>query len=153
MASLIKSGIPLQKYEHFEPQKDMPILLQAIIGHDNTHFALKQFFKEILSRGPEIIVVTNGSEGVYAATKEAIYFHPSLKEKVVSTLGAGDAFGSCFVASLAQNKSIPEALVRGTINATSVIKFLDAKTGLLTQDALEKQAKTIGIRLIQKFKL
>ena len=75
----------------------MPELLQAPMIHQGLCFGLQTFFQEVHARGPKIIVVTNGKEGVYVSHKESIFFHPSLSVPVISTLGAGDAFGSGFV--------------------------------------------------------
>ena len=142
-----------------EASKFMHTLVQAgkqlkpDIMHENIYFNLQQYFKEVLKRGPKIAAVTNGAEGVYVAKENTIYFHPSMKTKIVSTLGAGDSFGSCFVASLSKGKSLKESLLRGIINATSVISYLDAKTGLLTNDELEKRAAKITTKHIIKFPL
>ena len=42
--------------------------------------------------GPKTVVITNGSNGVYVATEKEIIFHPSIKTKVVDTVGAGDSW-------------------------------------------------------------
>ena len=116
-----------------------PKLLQMPIAYQSIFLDMHLFFKEILTRGPKIVVVTNGKEGVYVATPEGIIFHPSLPTHVVNTIGAGDAFGSCFVAKHLEGKSIKEAMLYGIINAASVLTFLDAKSGLLTANELEKR--------------
>ncbi len=104
-------------------------------------FNIQQFFKAVLKLGPRIVVVTNGAEGVYVATPEQWYFHPSLPTKVVNTLGAGDAFGSCFVGSIYTGMSVKEAMTAGLLNSASVISYSGAKTGLLTAAQLrEKQS-------------
>ena len=72
---------------------------------------------------------------------------------MVNTLGAGDAFGSCFAASIFLKKSVEQALVNGIINATSVISYLDAKTGLLNAAALEQRAREVGLGNILRFAL
>src|SRR5690348_5266742 len=91
------------------PESDdqaLPELLKKPLGSATTCFTLKQFFNAVHECGPKIIVVTNGAEGVYASDNNSIYFHPSIKINIVSSIGAGDAFGSCFVGQLAHNKSI-----------------------------------------------
>jgi sugar/nucleoside kinase (ribokinase family) len=132
-------------------QSTVPHLLQGPIMYKDISFDVREFFKEVLRYGPHTVVVTNGKEGVYVATKEAIYFHPSLPVDVISTIGAGDAFGSCFVASLLDGASIPEALVKGIINSSSVIGHFGAKTGLLNKEELTKQFEAIGIKGVQHF--
>lgn len=133
--------------------EDLPALLHESSECHTPDFNLRDFFKEILAHGPQIVTVTNGKEGVYVAQGETIYFHPGMPHNVASTVGAGDAFGSCFVASLLEEKSVPEALVRGIINATSVIAHVGAKTGLLTHDDLEKRFQKLGIGQLQTYVL
>ncbi|GAI85852.1 unnamed protein product, partial [marine sediment metagenome] len=107
---------------------------------------------EILKQGTKIVAVTNGADGVYVAHKNNIYYHPSIKPKnLVSTLGAGDAFGSCFVAQLAQDKSIEDAIRSGILNSSSVLEHLDAKTGLLSKRESEEKLKQINTDLLQTF--
>lgn len=128
--------------------------MQALIKVDKAYekafnlckdfFSSNDFFKETLKMGPKIVVVTDGANGVYLATKEKILFHPSIKTKIANTLGAGDSFGSCFVASLALGYSIEQSLQNGIINSSSVISFVGAKTGLLTKEKLEKKIKDIS---------
>lgn len=126
-------------------------LLQTPIIYENMYFSIQNFFKEVLKMGPKIVVVTNGKNGVYAATKEEILFHPSLKAKVVNSVGAGDAFGSCFIASLMLGYDIAIALKHGIINSSSVLEHIGAKDGLLTHAALLEKAKIVP-NLIQKLK-
>lgn len=133
--------------------KNLPELLQHGLTCENIFYSLPDYFAHILHSGPRIAVVTNGAEGVYVATENKIYFHQSLPVKVVSTLGAGDAFASCFVAVLAQQKSIQEALMCGIINSSSVISAIGAKTGLLTAQQLADQFKVVGINKIQTYSL
>ena len=133
--------------------KKLPTLLTKTLGSATTHFTLKQFFNTVHECGPEVIVVTNGAEGVYASDKNSIYFHPSIKINIVSSLGAGDAFGSCFVAQLNKNKSIEDALRMGVINSSSVIKHLGAQTGLLTGDELERMCAHLDKNLLKKYSL
>ena len=105
----------------------------------NSTFRLKDFFKITLDLGPKTIVVTDGANGVYAATKKRIYHCESLKIKnVVNTLGAGDAFSSTFCAYIYKGKSIEEAMKYALINSSQVIQHSDAKTGLQDLNTLEE---------------
>ncbi len=45
--------------------------------------------------------------------------------------GAGDAFGSAFVAVIIRGGTIEEAIQLGTANATSTVQQIGAKNGLL----------------------
>ncbi len=132
---------------------DQPYLIDNPIACENLTFSIRQFFKQILALGPRIVVITNSSNGVYAATKDEIFYHPSIKTTVVNTVGAGDSFGSCFVGSLHYNDSIIDALRNGIINASSVLGELGAKKGLLSREVLKERALTIDNSLVKKFKL
>jgi len=155
MGSLVQTDVEMQtkalEAKMHKKKEDIPELLGSPLTYQSIHFDTKQFFTEVLSRGPKIVVVTNGAEGVYVATKDRIYFHPAGNVKVVSTLGAGDSFGSCFVSSLMQGNAIKEALVKGILNSASVIQYLDAKNGILSHDALEEQFAKIGTHQIEEY--
>lgn len=150
MTSLKVKTAPLNIPESHEV---LPELLKKPLGSATTCFTLQQFFNTVHACGPQIIVVTNGSEGVYAADTKTIYFHPSIKINIISSIGAGDAFGSCFVAQLLNNKSIEDALRMGIINSSSVIKHLGTQTGLLTGDELEKTCAHLDKKLLKKYSL
>lgn len=132
---------------------DLPPLLQSPLQCNNMCFNLIQYFKTVEDHGPRIVVVTDGAHGVYVYSNDTIYYHPSLPVKVVNTLGAGDAFGSCFVASVAQKQSIEQAMLNGLLNSTSVITHLGAQTGLLTKEQLAAKAKKVDLSLLKKFTL
>jgi len=157
MAALVKTDRALQRSlietEPFKIDNKLPELLRSTLVHKGICFSLRHYFKAILNRGPIIAVVTNGAEGVYVATEHKIIFHPSLPTNIVNTIGAGDAFGSCFVGSLDDGISLEDSLHTGIINATSVISYLDTKTGLLTKEQLEKKHTQLDTQLIQQFPL
>jgi len=156
MLSLIQTSKTLSeqlKHEQEEEQPALPELLSCHLTYDGICFSLNDYFKEVLNRGPRIVVITNGAEGVYVAHESTIYYHPSIDTEVVNTVGAGDAFGSCFVASIIRGLSIEQALVNGIINASSVISYLNAKEGLLDQKELERRAAIIGTSSLEKLNL
>jgi sugar/nucleoside kinase (ribokinase family) len=131
----------------------LPQLLQKPLMHKNKRCDLHAFFKLVHDSGPSIVVVTNGAEGVYLSDKKNIYFQESRATKVVSTVGAGDAFGSTFVASLLQNFSIEQALKYGVCNAASVINYAGAKEGLLTFEDLDTYLKKNPLKATRSFDL
>lgn len=125
-------------------------LLLHSLEHSHTPFDLIRFCTTILQQGPRIVVVTDGARGVHVATKEGmLYYHPSVPVSVVNTLGAGDAFGSCFVAMIVQGMSIQDAIRAGIINSASVVGQHDAKAGLLTKSVVEKKLQALDTTLLQ----
>jgi sugar/nucleoside kinase (ribokinase family) len=155
MQALVQEDRELQikmisRQEEYVP-KQMPELLQAPLVHRGLHFGLRTFFKEVHARGPHTVVVTNGKEGVYVSNKDTIFFHQSLSVPVMSTLGAGDAFGSGFVGMLAHGNSLEDSIRAGMLNSASVIGAIGAKTGLLYKDEMEKRLKATAQDMIQKY--
>ena len=86
--------------------------------------------------GIEHVVVTDGAKGSYVSDKKSIYFLPIYPGKEVERTGAGDAYGSGFLAALVQGKSISEAMQWGNANATSVVASVGAREGLLELSAV-----------------
>ncbi len=65
----------------------------------------------LLDRGPELIVVTLGSEGAIAYQRGAPPLHqPAFPTRAVDTLGAGDAFTAGFAVGLLRGRPLPECL-------------------------------------------
>ena len=77
------------------------------------------------------LIVTDGAHGAYAHARGLTWFAPPLKGKVVNTTGAGDAFGSGFLAALLKDGDIQTGLQAGTLNAFGVVSHMGAKAGIL----------------------
>ncbi len=98
---------------------------------------------------PGILAVTNGAQGVTVSDGRCIYRAGTFKEKkLVDRTGAGDAFGSGFVAGLMKSgialsnlrrttkEHVVEAIRVATANATSVVEHIGATEGILTRKEL-----------------
>lgn len=100
----------------------------------------KLIFKKLDEIISGIAVMTDGPGGVIVSDNRKIYRAGTFKEKIiVDRTGAGDAFGSGFIAGLAQSKSFSEETIKrairlGSANATSVIEKIGAKAGILTKN-------------------
>lgn len=81
---------------------------------------------------PGIAVMTKGADGVTVSDNTTIYSakHES-PVKVVDTTGAGDAFGSGFVAEYMRSNDIEKAIQFAMANAAGCISEIGAKNGLL----------------------
>ena len=93
--------------------------------------------------GGGIVVVTDGRRGskVYTSDKEIIT-QKAFKAKAREETGAGDAFGSAFVAGRIHGLSVKTALQLAALNAASVVRQIGPKEGLLFwPDAQRKLAK------------
>lgn len=100
----------------------------------------KNNFKKLHSLGPKIVCITYGDEGNKVSDGENIYSVRAHKIKVVERTGAGDAFGSGFVAGIIKFGDIEKAIKLGTANAESVVGHGGgAKNGLLKwSEAIKK---------------
>ncbi len=96
-----------------------------------------EYFSQSQLNLPKITAVTYGREGAYVYTQHQKFFSPCLNTTPVDETGAGDAFGSAFVAALVHQFSPEEALFWGVKNSASVVSFLGAKEGLLTCDQIK----------------
>lgn len=86
--------------------------------------------------GPEYVVITDGRRGGKVVHQGQSYFYDILPVPTVEETGAGDAFGSAFVAALIKDRPVIEAIDWGKRQAASVVQFMGAKKGLLTLDQL-----------------
>ena len=92
-----------------------------------------------------IVVVTDGKNGSFCYDGSLLYYLPgSQDKKPVETTGAGDSFGSAFVAGLIKGKSIEYCMKMGQANAESVIMAHGAKTNLLTFGKIQREIKNLN---------
>ncbi|MBI2013556.1 MAG: carbohydrate kinase family protein [Candidatus Colwellbacteria bacterium] len=115
------------------------------------HKAVFRRIDELMS--PGIVVVTLGKKGVMVSDGKQIYKAGVFPEReVADRTGAGDAFGSGFIAGLidAAKKSgsdeftpenIKHAITFASANATSVVEYVGATPGILRKDDFEKSSR------------
>ncbi|MFH1430584.1 MAG: carbohydrate kinase family protein [Candidatus Uhrbacteria bacterium] len=82
--------------------------------------------------GIPYVLITDGARGAYLRAGNTTWFAKTRPVKAVNVTGAGDAFGSAFVAGLALEENAPNALCLGMANAEGVIREMGAKNGILT---------------------
>ncbi len=81
----------------------------------------------------ETVIVTDGAMGGIAGNSEEKYrFGLYEDKKNKDATGAGDAFGSGFLAAFSSGKSFKDALVFASANSTAVISKLGANKGILS---------------------
>lgn len=113
-----------------------------------------------LRRGQGITVMTDGPDGVWVTDGKSVYRAGIFKEnQLVDRTGAGDGFGSGFVAGLIlggkKNKKgvdqggvIKEAIRLASANATAVVEQVGAKAGILTKtDFFKKRWRGLDIKV------
>ena len=81
----------------------------------------------------ETVIITDGAMGGIASNGAEIYrFGIYEDRKVKDATGAGDAFGSGFLAHLSAGKSFRSSLIFASANSTAVVTKLGANKGVLT---------------------
>jgi ribokinase len=93
--------------------------------------------EELLSRLKNLVpiaMITDGGMGSIASDGKEVYRAGLYAgaARIRDVTGAGDAFGSGFLAHYSAGKSFRDSLVFASANAASVVQKLGAKTGILT---------------------
>ena len=87
-----------------------------------------------LANYAETVIITDGMMGGIATNGAETYRFGIYEDvRVKDATGAGDAFGSGFLASIANGKEFKQALVFASANSTSVIAKLGANRGILSR--------------------
>lgn len=112
---------------------------QLILGTPDEH-DIKNLLKGIQALGPKIPVITDGPQGSYIMEESGVYHVPMYPDPAPpkNRTGAGDATASTTVAYIIKGMTPREALMRGTINAASVVQNVGAQKGLLREKELEE---------------
>jgi len=108
---------------------------EAFVGLDIDD---KDFWPNLISLSPSMVAVTNGRDGAFVFADGKHYFSPIINVKPVDETGAGDAFGSTFIAGLIYGFSAQDSLFWAIKNSASVVSCLGAKPCLLTLKQIKK---------------
>ena len=106
-----------------------------LLGEEPTE-SHEQVLNELQKLVKGIVVLTDGHNGVRIRAKEtegtSREFRAGVPDSpIVERTGAGDAFGSGFVAEYIRSSDIMKAAQLGTANASSVVTKFGAKAGIL----------------------
>ena len=107
------------------------------------NISIRDILHKLHSLGPKIIVITDGEEGSYASDGQRYLRLGVFPTKLVEKTGAGDSYGSAFIAALNRRLDLGEAMAWGTINSSHVIQEIGAQNGLLDINGIEKYRKTL----------
>ena len=121
-------------------------------SQNEIHPDLKAMLERLRGEFPVLTVVTDGKNGVWAYDGNKFYNCPSYPAKVRSTLGAGDAFASTFMASIERtNWDVEKSLKIASVNSANVCEFFGAQEGFLTFEQIEERLVSTpdyGVRII-----
>jgi len=100
---------------------------------------VKKLMLGIRALGAKVVVVTDGPNGSNILDENGAWHMPMYPDEAppVSRTGAGDATASTTVSYIARGLVPHEALMRGLINAASVVQGVGAQAKLLTHEEIE----------------
>jgi len=101
----------------------------------------KEIFQKLDKWVEGMVVMTKGPDGVVVSDGKDLYSAGIPKSGLVDRTGAGDAFGSGFVAGWIEKQDIAYAIQLGTANATACLQKLGAVNGLLKKGEWGKWEK------------
>jgi len=96
------------------------------------------FWDHVHQLNSSLIAITNGRQGAHLLSHQQQFYSPAVTTTPVDETGAGDSFGSAFVAALIYDLNPQDALFWGIKNSASVVSYLGSKPGLLTLNQIKK---------------
>ncbi len=117
---------------------------EKISGFDESRGKEKELLDRVSSLGPKVPVITDGPNGAFAKYEGKYFKSDVMPVDAYERTGAGDAFGSGCLSALIKGKDISEALVWGTVNSASVIGYVGAQKGLLTEEKMQEWLDRAG---------
>lgn len=106
------------------------VQMKDTFGHE------KDLIQAVKKLGVEHPVITDGANGAFTFDGSDYLKIGVLPVDAYERTGAGDAFGSGFLAGIIKGESFETALTWGTVNSASVIGYTGAQRGLLRIDQM-----------------
>lgn len=116
-----------------------PALAKRGLRNGGYEMSLGKFLGALIKVGVGTVVLTDGANGAFLASGSDLHYREAPAVVAAATTGAGDAFSATFACYSLQSNDVARALSAATLNAASVVKFVDTQSGLLTRDALESE--------------
>ena len=129
-----------------EPERAQPLLpdTDVLVVNRGEAAALlstsaegRDLLQRLMHVGPSNVLLTLGQDGVAALIGEELVHQPAFEVDVVDTTGAGDAFIGALAASLAEGRSMTDALRRGLAAGACAVTKEGAQTSMPHRDAIE----------------
>lgn len=106
--------------------------------------------EHLLGALPKVaLCVTDGANGAYLTVRGTTWHAPVLAGKRVNTTGAGDAFGSGFVAACIKTGNLQTGIRAGMLNALGVVTHMGAKAGILKRAPTPAALKRVRVTRVR----
>jgi ribokinase len=107
-------------------------------SNDNFDGNLEEFVYNLYEQyGFKIIGVGMGSEGCLLCAKGKVQYYPSIADKVVNTVGAGDALFACFIHCYLSGDTPEVSIQKAQIFTAEKIRYATSSQGFMNKEELE----------------
>ncbi len=104
---------------------------------------IKTLLKGMHKLGAKIAVITDGRDGSYVSNGSTkVWYLDEFVGPHIEATGAGDAYGTAFLAAMFYGKTLAEAMAWGTVNAGNVVMHVGPHAGLRSRAQIEHYLKT-----------
>ncbi|HML29804.1 MAG TPA: carbohydrate kinase family protein [Hyphomicrobium sp.] len=115
----------------------LPPLAKRGLRNGGYEMTLVKFLGALIELGVGAVVLTDGANGAFIARGQDLHYRPAQHVVAAATTG----FSATFACYLADTKDAVRALSAASINAASVVQYIDTQTGLLSRAALEQELR------------
>ncbi len=112
---------------------------------------VKQLLKKLADLGPQMVIITDSSNGSFGFDGENYYKLGVFPSKMIEVTGAGDAYATGVLSGLFHGKDLKEAMRWGGVNSASVIEYIGPQKGLLTYSKMQERLKEHTTILAKEF--
>jgi ribokinase len=117
----------------------IPPLAKRGLRSGGYEMSLVKFLGALVELGVGVVALTDGANGAFIAKGQELYYREAQHVVAEATTGAGDSFSATFACYFAKMGNVAFSLGAAVLNASSVVKFVDTQSGLLTYSILEKE--------------
>lgn len=136
-----------------EAGEQPPALLARGLAAGGYEMGLAAFLHALRGLGTRYVMLTDGRGGSFVCSDTGVVHCSALETTVASTAGAGDAMAATFAAFITLGRPADIAIKAATLNAASVIAYIDTQSGLLRREALEGRLAARSDLRLRKWKL
>lgn len=107
-------------------EKALPYVDYAFFARERDNDELRVFMRDMLSRGPKLVVATLGGEGSLAYDGSRFVRSGIVPVDAVDSMGAGDSYIAGFLKGILENRSLEECMRMGAANASETLRYMGA---------------------------
>lgn len=100
--------------------------------------SMEKAAKEVLARGPRLLVVTRGANGVNVFSANENFHQPIFPIAAIDTVGAGDCFSATLGVAWAEGKPLKEAVRFASAAAALSTSIAGAQTAMPVREIIER---------------